>query len=176
MKYEAFFWLALLSCTTSYVAWTAMRVWLFRMDLFNIRDRLWLEMYRAGDLANPAHREAASTINGIIQLAPMMSFATLIQIDQEERSERSSQVRLATLPDAPKPVRKAVHDSVVTLATYLVRGGILGWSVYTMFRLMKMLGWLDGRVTDFSNRLLFSRRVRQAGDRDLTHSGSQLCP
>jgi hypothetical protein len=169
MKYEAFFWMVLLGLTTSYVAWTLLRGWLLRMDLFNVRDRLWLEMYRSGDLFHPAHRDAARTINGIIQFVPSMSFATLIQVDDEERRAKSHRLPEATRHDAPKPVKQAVVRTVRLLNSHILLGGLLGWSVCIVFVMIHSAAWLDRRVSDFCGRFILSERVQRASDSPPTH-------
>ena len=68
----------LLSVVLTYCWWVRFRVWIFRQDLFAVRDDLWDEMRVGGHLDDPDYRDFRRSVNSLIRFAPMLSIPTFM--------------------------------------------------------------------------------------------------
>ena len=96
-----------LSLSISYLWWVWWRVWIFRQDLFVIRDRLWDAVRAGGLLDDPAHRECRQDINAMIRLAPVLSLFTFLELFEFVEGESAS--RKSVVPEAVTEARTAVY-------------------------------------------------------------------
>jgi hypothetical protein len=123
----------LLGAISTYCWWIYFRVWVFRQDIFEIRDRLWDLANSRGILDDPRHREARETLNAIIRFAPRFSLATWLALDRLPHRERR---KIVTHPSIPE-INKALNDAMNRLdklifaqtasgLTYRILGAMLG--------------------------------------------------
>ncbi len=107
----------------TYAGWLRLRVWMFRQDLFQVRDHLWDSMLAEGTLDDPAHREFRDEINAIIRIAPMLSFFLVIRIMMDHEVTGSTPPRQA---DGNPTIELARRKAFYRIAHYLVGETISG--------------------------------------------------
>lgn len=121
-----------ISLVITYAWWTHWRVWIFRQDLFDIRDRVWDLMLEKGLLDHSDHREFRAMVNTLIGAAPMLSWVTIIVALILREDLRSSIVPEPVIPE----IARAREDVFVRMAHYLIYGSILGWLILGVLRLL----------------------------------------
>lgn len=66
----------------AYACWCYIRPMFIRQELFQIRDKLWLDAYRLGRLTDPSYIKTRENINSTIHIASMLSVPTLISMSR----------------------------------------------------------------------------------------------
>lgn len=106
------FYASSISSLITYCWWVHFRVWLLRQDLFRIRDALWDEMRRSGQLEHPSHTNLRDGINAVIRLAPYLSMRTIAKflVTGVEPSRHITQLKL---------VKEANDEALMRILRYL---------------------------------------------------------
>ncbi len=126
MKPEFAFILACigLSLTLTYIWWMRLRVWMFREELFAIRNELWDAMLAKNDLENPAHREFRAGANALIRLAPMLSIFTVLRLVLNEDDTRNLLPRQQAV--VIEEIEKSRHKLVLRVVRFILFESLSG--------------------------------------------------
>jgi hypothetical protein len=109
-----------LSLILVYSIWVPLRVWHYRQDLFEIRDRMWDEMRQLGAIDDAAHKEVRTTINGLIRCAPALSLLLVCYLAQTRKSAPAA-------VDIPEPVRQALSEVRQRTQRFVVWESLFAW-------------------------------------------------
>lgn len=157
-----------LSLSISYLWWVWWRVWVFRQDLFQIRDQLWDGMRAQGALDDPAYRECRRDINAMIRLAPVLSlftFLKLVEIVEADPAGRAPNVSAAV-----REARAAVFFRVFRFLFLESLSGLVVTGLAVAFGLNDML---NKYFLTFMERFFDSKGV-QAFARRLAHDRRKM--
>lgn len=119
LAYSAIYLLSclMLGVIASYGIFASWRCWLFRQDLFDIRDAMWREMQKAGQLDNQFHREARNQINALIKWAPYWSIWSVIRMSLGDVPSGNR----VDFTDAPEPVKASMKNAIDRCVAYIVK-------------------------------------------------------
>jgi len=152
------FYSVLLSVIATYAWWVHFRVWIFRQDLFLIRDRLWDQALLAGELDNPHHRAARDALNGFIRLAPYLSVSSLAMfLLSEEKGAGSAGV--ASAGAAPKAVEDARLALIRRIRRFLLAETITGICGCVILGLMVSPKMAMKQVNKWVSQIVDSKEV-----------------
>lgn len=112
-----------LSLVLTYALWVRYRVWVFRQDLFKIRDELWDEMLKLGNLDLTEHREFRDGINSLIRIAPLLSIFTMVRLLGELKPLHE----ILSRRGYPPAIHNARRGMVLRTARFLLLETISGW-------------------------------------------------
>ena len=152
-----------LSLLTSYVLWTWAGVWITRQELFAVRDALWDEMRRSGELDDQSHRDCRDRINVMIRIVPMLSVAFVAHV--LFRNMGSADVA----QNMPASVIKAKRRMAVAVANHILKYTVTG-------RIMLIIAWcfnlyevLGDQMQQWSGRVVCTRDLEAFND-------DKICP
>lgn len=117
-----------ISLVVTYFWWVKVRVWMFRQDLFRIRDELWDSMVSEGMADDPDYRSFREAINAVIRLAPVLSIVTVLGVVLERDEFR------VAIPDHPRlaPLVKARNMVFYRVTRYLLLETLSGLSILAL--------------------------------------------
>lgn len=114
------------SALISYLWWLKFRVWIFRQDLFEIRDLMWDRAKAEGLLEHPDYQSVRDKINVVIRVAPLFQAASFYFIISQ--TWRRQTATLPTLPlaretlesVAKRAMRFICYESFMGFVTLLI--------------------------------------------------------
>lgn len=148
-----------LSLVVGYGTWVSVRVWIFRQQLFQLRDRLWERMFDMGELGDSGYQSLRKSINGLIELAPAISTSMLWVAKSRPRTlslERTHMYRLSEVAEARRELERLVTD-------YIMFRTLSGFAWYVCLQVTRRFGNGSGftgtgngarRIVDYSVGLL----------------------
>lgn len=127
-----------LSFVVSYVVWMNVRVWLFRQDLFRIRNQVWDALLEKRLLKHRAHRDFRDGVNSLIRLAPMLNIFTFMRLlfDMESNDpiwKENDQDSIVEIIEA----RRILIDRLVRYLLFETISGLIILATLAVFRLSK---------------------------------------
>jgi hypothetical protein len=158
--------LLLLSACVGYAMWVRVRVWRFRQDLFEIRDRLWDQMRSRGELSHPAHREARNAINALIRLAPALSLVSFLILLIGGGPVRNSHIDQT----APEQVHQALRQTVHRTLTLVIFESPLGLIAWLAMFVVHMHQAALARIDQAINRIVRSGQLQFYQDTNVAES------
>lgn len=145
--FQMAFGIFVISSVISYLWWVKFRTWIFRQELFAIRDEIWLKACDGGWLDDPEHRRFRRELNSLIRLAPGFNILTLFRFTSPEGLKDKS-----TLLDYQRPELKQAYICVIRLVcTYLFRWSVAGSILYGSFKIFHASTDLSRRVYELIN-------------------------
>lgn len=118
------------SGAATYLAWTRLRPWVLRQELFAIRDRLWMEALDADLLDHPAHRELREDINRLIRISPYVTLPIALRwlADRDPAAPPVFPTPPAYLSrDVPDWIVRAQAEILFAVYWHLFFRGLSGW-------------------------------------------------
>lgn len=164
------FWSTLLSLIITYWWWTKFRVWMFRQDLFEIRDGLWLQMHRLGRLDDPAYQETRDALNSIIRIAPSVSFLVIICV-LFSGAEKSH----GDFPQILEPVEDARNKLIDRAMRFAFKETLLGLAILGVSWICRIHWIVLSQFAKWMARFVDSEDVRRMA-RSTPPRSSRLCP
>jgi Fe2+ transport system protein B len=168
---------AILSSAIAYAWWVKFRVWMFREDLFAIRDRVWDTMQELGQLDDQEHRRLRAQINSLIRIAPLFSVWTVFSIMLE-----GVKFDLIEKRCAPDCVQKAQTEVVQKVTRYLLLNTLSGLLVFGLivvaFVVLVRVGHPLRRSIDrfaaWTNQIVGSLQIREESSQIETFASGAL--
>ena len=144
-----------LSLCLSYLWWVRWRVWIFRQDLFRIRDRLWDTARAEGLFSDSSYRECRRDVNAMIRLAPVLSLFTFLKLFAIVDADPADQK-----PIAPKAVREARQAVFMRVFQFIFLESLAGLVVTGLVILFGLKDDLFQSVLNRIERFVDSKGVQ----------------
>lgn len=130
----------LLSVAVSYAWWMKIRVLWLRQDIFDMRDRLFMESASLGLSQDVAAKSARDHLNTLARIASVISIPFVITAITKGIAE------VRQLPESPNArmnsiIKGTMKEADARIARYLLRATMLGWAFVITSRLVFMT-WL----------------------------------
>lgn len=137
-EYQWIFGCVGLSFVVSYVVWMNVRVWLFRQDLFRIRNEVWDALLDKRMLQNSAHRDFRDVVNSLIRLAPILNIFTFMRLLFDmETADRIWKEKEDDSIDEILEARSRLIDRLVRYLLLETISGLIILATLAVFRLSK---------------------------------------
>ena len=148
-----------LGLVISYCLWCNHRTWLFRQDLFVIRNNLWDDMVAAGTVECEDHRKARNAINAMIRTASVMSPLVMVGMWAFGMYNRRG-----AQPLKDDRVKQAIDDVCIALFRHTFKRTLLGNVLFILLVIIVGQALAFKRVVDLLNRAIPSGEDMQANE------------
>lgn len=146
MTSEAFYYIAyffgvlLFSFGVAFAWWTKVRVIWFRQDIYDLRDRLFMEGARLGCADDEASRYARDHLNTLARIAPVLSIPIVMHASKLELAE-VRKLPKSNNPTLAKTIETVMCKADMRIRRYLLNETLTGLSIRALCRLISMR-WL----------------------------------
>jgi hypothetical protein len=159
-----------ISVVFTYAWWTRVRIWVFRQDLFAIRDELWDQMEKKGKLDDLAYRDLRDAINSLIRLAPFLSLLTLIRLLLFHQGLK----KLLRTDDSVPELRAARSKAVIRAARYILFESLSGLVLTAIATVFGIATALRDALVQRIEWLLDSRTIQNLDDNLSLSAGGRV--
>lgn len=142
---------SILSLVGLYIGWRGYRVFLLRLRLLQIRNRLWDDVYAIGQLDNDTYRRVRSQLNQLIRHAHRIDLISLALTAERTNGMKGTRAKNCLFreieslpPDLREPIDKAMSRVGRLMGRYVLlyrpfTGIVLCWGLVGLFRTCKVI-------------------------------------
>ena len=136
----------LLTLVGLYVGWRSFRVFMLRLELLSIRNRLWDSAREKNCFENESYQSLRSNLNLMIRHAHRIDVITLALTPKGEGSEQQTTAG-AGCPELQSEIEIAIKETATCMCRYVVwhrpfSGIFLFWAVGCLTRFFRALKFL----------------------------------